>query len=168
MTTIGHSLTGLSLAALTLPRGLSRRRYLLLAAAYVFFANLPDYPLPGWGHAAYNVSHSVFVTLALAAVIAPLTTWRRLPGHVTPGIAAGWTAAWLSHMVLDSMYSHGNGIGIFWPFSDAHLVLTVPWFDTVSLPARSPHNLRVFAIETAVFGLALVVALALRRTVRRR
>jgi hypothetical protein len=77
-------------------------------------------------------------------------------------VITAWSIAWLSHLPLDSMYSHGMGIAIFWPFSDAHLAMPVPWFETVSLPAQSGHNLRVFAIEAIVFGAALIFCLAMR------
>ncbi len=72
MTTIGHSLTGLSLAVLTLPHGQSRRWYLLTTVLFVVFANLSDFPLPGWGHYSYHVSHSVFVTALLASLMSLL------------------------------------------------------------------------------------------------
>ena len=62
MTTIGHSLSGLSIAVLTLPRGRSLLWYVVAGHLFVFFANIPDYPFPGWGHEAYQVSHSIFLT----------------------------------------------------------------------------------------------------------
>ena len=72
------------------------------------------------------------------------------------------TAAWLSHMVLDSMYAHGRGIAIFWPFSDVHFTMAVPWFETLFLLTTSEHNLRVFAIEAMVYGATLVSCVGLR------
>jgi hypothetical protein len=74
-----------------------------------------------------------------------------------------WSLTWLSHMVLDSMYNHGLGIGVFWPFSDAHLVLPVPWFETLSWPPVTEHNRNVFATELAFYGTLLIVCLLLRR-----
>ena len=163
MTTIGHSLTGLSLAALTLPVGRSRRWYIIAAAIFVFFANVADFPLPGWGHSAYHVSHSVFVTALLASLVALLLFWPTFHAKVGVKVIAAWSIAWLSHLPLDSMYAHGQGIAIFWPFSEAHLAMPVPWFETVSLPARTVENLRVFGVETAVFGAALIASIGLRR-----
>jgi len=58
-------------------------------------------------------------------------------------------------MVLDGLYNHGQGIGIFWPISDAHLVLPVPWFETLTWPPFTEHNRRVFLIELAVYGAVL-------------
>ncbi len=162
MTTVGHSLTGLSLAVLTLPPGQSRRWYVLTAICFVVLANVADFPLPGWGHNAYHISHSVFVTVLLASLLALLLYWPTFYERVGVKVMAAWSIAWLSHLPLDSMYAHGQGIAIFWPFSDAHLAMPVSWFETISLPARSEHNLRVIRIEMLVFGTALFSCAGLR------
>jgi len=168
VTTVGHSLTGLSFAVLTLPRGQSRRWYLLMAVLFVVIANVSDFPLPGWGHYSYHVSHSIFVTALLASLSALLLLWPSFHARLGVKVIVAWSAAWLSHMPLDSMYAHGLGIAIFWPFSNAHLAMPVSWFETISLPARSTHNLRVFAIETMVFGGVLISCVGLRRAWSRR
>lgn len=168
MTTVGHSLTGLSLAVLTLPQERSLRWYVLASLCFVFFANLSDFPLPGWGHGAYHVSHSVFVTLLLCSLLAMLLLWPTFHASVGSRVIVAWSATWLSHMVLDSIYAHGRGIGIFWPISDAHLAMPVLWFETLSIPVRSVHNLRVFAIEAMVYGAALGLCMGLRWSWSRR
>ena len=147
---------------LTLPRGQSRRWFAMAAIHCVAFANVSDFPLPGWGHNAYHVSHSIFVTALLASLMALLLFWPTFHAKVGVNVIAAWSIAWLSHLPLDSMYSHGLGIAIFWPFSHAHLAMPVPWFETISLPARSKHNLRVFGIETMVFGATLISCLGIR------
>jgi len=162
VTTVGHSLTGLSLAVLTLPAGKSRRWYVLMSIVFVGFANLSDFPLPGWGHICYHVSHSVFVTVLLASLLALLLLWPTFHARVSVKLMAAWCIAWLSHLPLDSMYAHGQGIAIFWPFSNAHLAMPVSWFETLRLPAKSAHNVRVFAIETMVFGSVLLSCAGLR------
>ena len=156
-------MTGLSLAVLTLPHGQSRRWYLLTTVLFVVFANLSDFPLPGWGHYSYHVGHSVFVTALLASLMALLLLLPTFHARVGVKVIVAWSAAWLSHLPLDSMYGHGLGIAIFWPFSNAHLAMPVSWFETISLPAQSVHNLRVFAIETMVFGAVLISCIWLRR-----
>jgi len=162
MTTIGHSLAGVSIAVLTLPRGKSLLWYLIIGHLFVFFANLPDYPLPGWGHDAYQVSHSVFLATLLASLMALLLLLPRFNAQVGATVVGAWTIAWLTHMVLDSIYSHGHGIGIFWPFSDAHLALPIPWFETLTWPPRTDHNMRVFGTELLVYGLLLAVCVGIR------
>ncbi len=166
MTTVGHSLAGLSIAALTLPRGRSLVWYLVVGQFYLFFTNLPDFPIPGWGHSNYHVSHSLFVTLLLASLMFLLLLWPKVRERVRWPIFAAWAVTWLSHMPLDSLYNHGRGIGIFWPISDAHLALPVPWFETISLPPFTEHNLRVFGIEALVYGVLLAACLVARRFLR--
>ena len=168
VTTVGHSLTGIAIAALTLPQAQSRRWYFFIGAGFVFFANLPDYPLPGWGHNSYLVSHSVFVTALLAALLGLLLLWPTFQAGVGKRVLVAWSAAWFSHMLLDSMYNHGQGIVVFWPLSDAHLAMPVSWFETIRLPAKSEHNLRVFAIEAIVFGAVLVSCLGIRQKMTRK
>jgi membrane-bound metal-dependent hydrolase YbcI (DUF457 family) len=162
VTTVGHSLIGIAIAALTLPQAQTRRWYFFIGAGFVFFANLPDYPLPGWGHNSYLVSHSIFVTALLAALLGLLLLWPTFQAGVGKRVLVAWSAAWFSHMLLDSMYNHGQGIAIFWPLSDAHLAMPVSWFETIRLPAKSEHNLRVFAIEAMVFGAALLGCIGVR------
>jgi membrane-bound metal-dependent hydrolase YbcI (DUF457 family) len=162
MTTVGHSLTGLCIATLTLPPGQSRRWYVLISICFVALANAPDFPLPGWGHNAYHISHSVFVTVLLSCLLALLFYWPTFNVRVGVKVLTAWSIAWLSHLPLDSMYAHGQGIAIFWPLSDAHLAMPVSWFETISLPARSEHNLQVFRIELLAYGTALLSCAGLR------
>ena len=55
-------------------------------------------------------------------------------------VLVAWSLAWLSHMVLDAMYNHGLGIGVFWPFSDAHLVLPLPSSSLLVMKGATQHN----------------------------
>jgi len=163
VTTVGHSLTGLSIAVLTLPRGKSLGWYLLVGQFYLFFTNLPDFPIPGWGHSNYQVSHSLFVTLLLVSLLCLLLLWPTVREQVRARIFLAWSITWLSHMPLDSLYNHGRGIAIFWPFSDAHLAMPVSWFQTISLPPFTESNLRVFGIEALVYGIVFIVCITIRR-----
>jgi hypothetical protein len=164
MTSIGHTLTGLSIAVAGMPRGLDRRRRFALLALCGTAANAPDFPLPGWGHHMYHISHSLFVTVAL---LVGLAWWLRRRPDLRRR-AAGWRGltlvgvAWMSHLLLDSFYNHGEGIGIFWPVSDAHLVLPIPWFETLRPPWRGVHNLRVFGVELLAYGALFAGVLAWR------
>ena len=105
MTTIGHSLTGLSLAALTLPAGRSRRWYVIAAAIFVFFANVADFPLPGWGHSAYHVSHSIFVTALLASLMALLLFWPTFHAKIGVKVIAACRLIRCMRTARESPYS---------------------------------------------------------------
>lgn len=158
---VGHSLLGLSLGALAIPRGWSRRPKLLAFAVFVLLAGGPDWPTPFWGHSQYLVSHSLFVNLGLVAGVAAVAAAApRLRAAVGgwPMVCAGM-AVWLSHLLLDSFYSHGKGVRIFWPLSGDALNLSMPWFD-VLYPGIPPHvALRIFAVEFAFYGSLLGLCL---------
>ena len=166
MTSVGHCLTGLSFAAWVVPRSWERKEKAVAFAAFILVANAPDLPLPFWGHYSYRVSHSLFVNLALLAVAVGLLmssrAWRS--EAVRRWVVAGGAAAWLSHLLLDSFYSHGHGIRIFWPVSDAALNLAIPWFHV--LRRGSPPDLatlRILAIEAVCYGALLGACLIWRR-----
>lgn len=150
MTPVGHTLMGLALGHAATPRGWSTRAHAGVLATFAVLANLPDAPLPGWGHDAYAVSHSLLVTtLAAGGLAVALAVKTALPGRL---LAAG-VAAWCSHLLLDTLYNHGQGLAVWWPVSDARLALPVPWFSTMRLdPLVSLHNLRVFAIELLCYA----------------
>ena len=162
MTIVGHSLTGLSLAAIALPRGKSLLWYLVIGHFFILFANMPDLPLPGWGHRNYQISHSLFVTALLASLLPLLLLLPRFHSTVGSRIVLAWALTWFGHMLLDLMYSHGAGIGIFWPFSNAHLALPLPWFETLRWPPITEHNKNVFQTEMLAFGSLLALCLGLR------
>jgi membrane-bound metal-dependent hydrolase YbcI (DUF457 family) len=166
MTSVGHCLTGLSFAALVVPRSWERRRKAVAFAAIVLVANVPDLPLPFWGHFDYRVSHSLFANLALLAVVVGLLissrAWRSEAAF--RWVVAGGVAAWLSHFLLDSFYSHGYGIRIFWPFSDASLNLPIPWFHVMRRDLfGDPAALRILATEAVWYGALLAACLIFRR-----
>jgi hypothetical protein len=131
---------------------------------FTLIAYLPDFPLPGWGHFSYHVSHSVWVNLALVFVFL-LIIWKTGMHERIGKLRALFFAAlaWISHIVLDCLYNHGNGLMLMWPFGNGHLILPVPWFETLSLPMKSVHNLKVFAIEFLFYFPILVVFALLRR-----
>ena len=139
-------------------------------AVFALLADIPDFPLPGWGHYKYHISHSIFVTGALVAV-ALLGLWivGRWKGlRIEKRVIVGGVVAWFSHFLLDSMYSHGRGIRIYWPVSSGSLVLPVPWFSTLehSPPPLNTHTFRVFAIELACYLPLLGAVLLVRRAMK--
>ena len=76
--------------------------------------------------------------------------------------------AWYSHLLLDTLYNHGKGLAIFWPFGSGRVALPIPWFSTLKvIPLLSSHNLRVAAIEGAVYGTALLLIVAAKTKILR-
>lgn len=145
---------GLAIGSLAVGRRPIRQRLAGLAA-FVALANLPDWPLPGWGHDAYHVSHSLAVNLVLIAIAAGLLSrwlgWRVL--------VAG-AAAWLSHLLLDSFYNHGLGVQIGSPAIDYRLNLPIPWLQTLDVAnLLSWRNASVVVFELLTFGPFAIAAL---------
>ena len=165
MTPIGHTLTGLTIGCVVLPNSFSIRSKTVTLAVFALLANVPDFRLPGWGHYRYDISHSVFVT-ALGVTVLGIFAGMAMKGRsiLSPALLVGGGLAWYSHLLLDSFYSHGKGIAAFWPFSGASLALPIPCFESMELnPLFCLHNLRVFAVEVAVYGTILGITLAIRR-----
>ena len=166
MTPVGHSLVGATIAAACLPLRLSKTTCFLGFTSFIFLANLPDAPLPGWGHHRYYISHSVFVNVAfIAGLLLIGSLWRT--GREQLGgwrMLTGGAAAWLSHFLLDTFYNHGRGLAMFWPLSDAHLALPIPWFSTMHPfpPYLNSHSIRVWAVELLVYSVLLGLALTWR------
>jgi hypothetical protein len=164
MTMVGHSLLGLSLGALAIPRGWSRRPKLLAFGLFGLLAGGPDWPAPFWGHSRYLISHSLFVNLGLvagaAALVAASSRLRATLGG-WPVVCAG-AVAWLSHLLLDSFYSPGKGVRVFWPLNLDALSLPMPWFDLLYAGIPPQAALRIFAIEFAFYGSLLGLCLLWR------
>ena len=144
----------------------------LLVAAYGVLACGPDIAfkfLRGINR-GYSIAHSLPLNaLVMGTLILTSGLWRgarrRLGGWV---VLAGAVVAEFSHLLLDAMYKHGKGVGIFWPFSDATLNLSLPWFDTLPAgPNYWQRAARIWSIELAFWGGLLVLVLAVRACVVR-
>ncbi len=157
---------GVTIAVIVMPGGFSARRKVGTIGAFILLANTPDLPFPGWGHDRYDISHSLFTTGVLSGLLAAafLLVGRLKEWAGGVRIVWGGVAAWVSHLLLDTTYNHGHGLKVFWPFSDASVALTLPWFETlkVSLPTITAHSLRVMGIELLFYGSVLLVVLLIR------
>ena len=174
MTPIGHSLIGLSFAAFVVPvngkASILNWRSFGIACAFVALANLPDWPLPNWGHDRYDISHSVFVNVGLIGLVVVLAkVFAKGSWFCRNRFLVLAAMAWLSHLLLDTFYNHGQGIGLFWPVSKQRLSLAMPWFDNwdLSQPVSSAHNLSVFGIEFLAYFPILLGALFISFRLRR-
>jgi membrane-bound metal-dependent hydrolase YbcI (DUF457 family) len=158
---------GASIGVLCMPRRWRWEGKAALLAGFAFLANVPDFRF----HPRYPVRHSLFVNLALlAGPVLVLALWPRLR-RAAGGwrvIAAG-AAAWLSHLLLDTFYCHGAGLGVFWPISTARINLAMPWFDTLKYGwVATARTARILATEAAFYGAILGACLLLRRGLSRR
>ena len=167
MTPVGHSLFGISVAILCIPKLKTIWAKALFLMSFVLLANIPDFPITGWGHKQYHVSHSLFVNLAMIVVIVVvLSLWnnvRELIGGKR--VILGGAIAWLSHFLLDSFYNHGLGIAIYWPFGDGVLALPMPWFSKlqVSTLPFNAHTIKVYLVEFLFYFSLLLISIYLRK-----
>lgn len=157
---------GIAIGIFCLPQRMSPGWKVGYFAAFVVLPNIPDLPFPHWGHARYDISHSLFVNLLLCLIMVALLGWHPNIRHsIGDGkILGGGVAAWLSHLVLDSFYNHGRGVAIFWPLSDAHLALPIPWFSVAPFPPLSLALLHECAIEFASYVPFVLLAYSRRRS----
>ncbi len=102
---------GVSIGVLAGPRFATRLGGAGFLGACAMAADVPDLARRFAGQPHYNICHSVPVNLiAMALVVGAAWLWpaagRRAGGRRGRACIG---AAWLSHMLLDSMYNHGRG-----------------------------------------------------------
>ncbi len=170
MTTVGHTLFGLSIGIGCMPQYTSVKSRVVFLSCFALIASIPDLPVPFWGHDWYLVSHGLFInsaliTLILTVDVIPRSLRERIGGNRTLFYGV---LAWLGHLALDSLYNHGNGIRIFWPLSDAPLILPLPWFSVLTQPWKSLHNPGVFLTEFLFYLPIVFIVAGLRRIYLRR
>jgi membrane-bound metal-dependent hydrolase YbcI (DUF457 family) len=166
MTQVGHILTGVACGVLSLPSSVSKTRCIIQLGVFVALANIPDIPLPYWGHARYDISHSMFVNLVVCLLVSAGVLWcRDVRDRVDDRRILGFgIAAWFSHLLFDTFYNHGHGIGIFWPFSSATVVVPVPWFSVALTPIwpLTGEGIRIGLIEFISYAPLALITLYLR------
>ncbi|MFZ5569849.1 MAG: hypothetical protein ACOZF0_05570 [Thermodesulfobacteriota bacterium] len=164
MTSLAHTLVGSSIALLCMPVMEKARLRLMFMGAMIAVANLPDWPIPGWGHFRLDISHSIIANGGLMLCL--LVTWRILAGSLfgkCRPVAVGVLAAWMSHLLLDTLYVDSS-LAIFWPVSAAGVSLPVPWLKTLPhVPPPFDHQIqRILMLETFTFLPLVILAAAMR------
>lgn len=167
MSPVGHTLTGLTIGYLAVPRATPTKTKFTLLAAIATLASAPDWPLPYWGHFRYEISHSLLMTTIGTMLLSLILTWRfRWNPPVTLRVIIGMVLAWYSHLLLDSFYNHGYGVYISWPWQRARFALPIPWLANADREhVFSMHNVRVALYELATFGPLLILAMLSKKCV---
>ena len=160
MTTVGHTIMGVTTATVFIPFPLSRNKKFLWLATAIFAANIPDIALPGWGHDRYYFSHSIVVNAIILFLFIGLMLTLRRDYKFQKHFIAMFSLAWMSHFILDSFYNHGKGLRAFWPISDAALNMPIPIFETTD---SSSNLFLTYLIEFLVYGSVLLLVYGLRR-----
>jgi membrane-bound metal-dependent hydrolase YbcI (DUF457 family) len=156
MTPVGHTLTGLAIGYVAIPRDVPLKPKLLALAVFAFLANVPDLRLT-----RYIITHSfIVVTIAIVVIVALIKLLARNNPYLSNRMLCGGALAWYSHLVLDSLYDRvgPDGYEAFWPIRDVKLSLPLPWLlqgDKEHI--LSWHNVSVGLYEILTFGTPLLL-----------
>jgi inner membrane protein len=157
---------GTAIGLFCMPQRASARWKVGYFAAFLVLPNIPDLPFAHWGHNRYDISHSLLLNLFLCLMVVALLGWHPNSRHfIGDGkVLCAGVVAWLSHVVLDSLYNHGRGVAIFWPLSHARLALPIPWFSVAPFPPLSVALLQECAVEFTSYLPLVLLAYRLRRS----
>ena len=165
MTSLGHSLVGASVGVLCMPAMDKLYRRLIIFVAIIAMANLPDWPIPSWGHFRLVASHSIIVNGAgIVCLVVGLHLQGALLRKPHRRVIIGLIVAWVSHFLLDALYVDSR-LTLFWPLSEVTVSLPVPWLKTLPHvpPPFDERIIRILMLETMTFLPLLVLAAAIRR-----
>jgi membrane-bound metal-dependent hydrolase YbcI (DUF457 family) len=171
MTLVGHALTGAAVGVAALPKQASRLRTVIQPAIFIFLANIPDLAIGDWGHGLYYYSHSIFSNLVFIILLLLILTISRKVATRLGGwpVLLGGSLAWLSHLLLDAFYNNEKGYGMFWPISEAHIALPIPWFSVMygGLIPVTPEKIHILLTELICYLPLLLLAILVRRIGKR-
>lgn len=166
MTPIGHTITGLAIGYLAIPRDTPPKQKAISLGVFAVLASAPDFPFPYWGHDYYPISHSLVVTTFAILLIGTFLGFKykgRAP--FTPSMLIAGALAWYSHIFLDTLYNHTAGLEVGWPLFDYRIALPVPWLSPGNrLDVFSMHNVKVAVLEMITFGPLLILAYAIKKS----
>jgi hypothetical protein len=162
MTTLGHMIVGATIGTIWIPSSQRSWRTLCYMVAIIAVANIPDWPLPGWGHHRLSFSHSIFVNMVAMTCI--IVIWMRWAGLSAirryRNVMMAGTLAWLSHFLLDTLYVD-SGLRMLWPLSNEAVSLPIPWLRTMPHvpPPFDQQILQILGLELITFSPLLIIAL---------
>jgi membrane-bound metal-dependent hydrolase YbcI (DUF457 family) len=165
MTPIGHTLTGLAIGYLVVPRDTPPKQKAITLGVFAILASAPDLPFPYWGHNDYRISHSlVMTTLGIVLIGGFFAIKYRGRPPFTPTMLIAGAIAWYSHILLDTMYNHAIGLEVGWPLFDYRLRLPVSWQSPGNKHAIfSMHNVKVAVYEILTFGPLLMLSILAKK-----
>ena len=162
---VAHALIGASFAAALDRRPVTHWRVLCLSALlgvspdFDYLLNVLRVGRGGWHH---GFTHSIVFALFVGAVTALVFGWRSVHGFIV------FSAATVSHTLLDYLMTESRGVSLWWPLTDRRYRLRGPnpidyTWDGSSFWLAAPDILQISLIEMLVFGPVLVLVIMLRR-----
>lgn len=162
---LAHSLVGATVAA-ALDKGPEVRWRLLCISG--FLAVFPDFDYflnwlrigrGGWHH---GFTHSIVFAMVVGAITALVCRWRSVRGFIL------FSAATVSHTLLDYVITESRGVSLWWPFTDRRYKLRIPnpidyTWSSASLWQTTVDVLRICLVELIIFAPMLLLVILLRR-----
>ena len=162
---LAHSLIGATVAA-ALDKGGGVRWRLLGLAGFLgvcpdfdYFLNWLRVGRGGWHH---GFTHSVVFAMFVGAITAFVCRWRSVRGVIV------FSAATVSHTLLDYVITESRGVALWWPFTDQRYKLRAPnpieyTWSSASLSEATVDVLRICVLELIIFAPLLLLVILLRR-----
>lgn len=164
---IAHGLLGASVVAALRPSSEPRTAKMLITGALLAISPDFDYILNwlridygGWHH---GFTHSIPFALVMGVVmIAVFREWK-LRSYLV------FTLAYVSHTLLDFMFTESRGVALWWPFTNYRYKLRLPspieyaW-SRASLMATLGDVIKLCLLELLIFGPLLLAVIWIRQT----
>jgi len=165
---IAHGLVGASLVELLRPSSQPRSAKLLLLGALLAIAPDFDYALNwlriSWGGWHHGFTHSIPFALVVGLVLIVIFRDWSVRSYLA------FTLAYMSHALLDFLFTESRGVALWWPFTNYRYKLRLPtlieyaWsraslFDTVI------DILKLCLTELLIFGPIFLAVLWIRQMV---
>lgn len=168
---VAHGLIGVSVVAVLRDSAQTGRWKWLAFGAFLGVAPDFDFALNwlrisrgGWHH---GFTHSIpFAIVVGLLTIIVLRQWKVRSFLV-------FSAAYMSHTLLDYMLTESRGVALWWPFTNHRYKLRLPnpidytWSDD-SLTQAASDLLKISFIELLIFGPILLAVILVRQVVSRR
>ena len=163
---IAHGLLGASVVAALRPSTEPRTWKMLLTGALLGIAPDFDYVLNwlriSWGGWHHGFTHSIPFALMIGFVMILIFRVWNVRSYLV------FTGAYVSHTLLDFMFTESRGVALWWPFTNYRYKLRLPnpidytWSDA-SLLETMFDVLKICLTELVIFGPILLVVIWLKR-----
>ena len=162
---IAHGLVGASVVELLRPSSQRRSVKLLLLGALLAISPDFDYALNwlriSWGGWHHGFTHSIPFALVVGLVLIVICRDWSVRSYLL------FTLAYVSHALLDFMFTESRGIALWWPFTNYRYKARFPslieyaW-SRASLFETILDILKLCLLELVIFGPILLVVLWIR------
>lgn len=163
---VAHGLLAASVVVALREPTQSRPWKLLLIGVFLGISPDLDYALNwlrvgnrGWHH---GFTHSIVFACFCGLIATLIAGERRLRNVIL------FTAATVSHTLLDFLITESRGVALWWPFTDYRYKLRLPnpidyTWSTTSLLEMMVDLLRICLVELMIFGTLLLIVILVKR-----